>query len=341
LFSFLNYNTIKISPWRKGGFCRQCALTASEINFRRYEMKPALDIPSGMLDNENNPVFKNDFFKRFTLQKAGKPLMLTDKISKEYLFPTFYGDVTCSIGIFLCSYEKAEQLTASELHPKIKPVKISKGRSLIAFSCYEYKHVMNIAQYNEIAMAIPVMVNAGFNPPLLPMLLKFSHFGYYVAGMPVTSYENQLRGNKIWGLPKVTHQIDIKRIGDDSVTTAFEKDGEPYLTIRIPVNGTPSDFDETSNIYSKLDGKLLQSVTKFKAVFNVNKHMNLLFKKNVQPDKPYIEIGNSPSAKMLKDLEIEKHPFQTRYAEHLSSCFFLPGADHQKWFSELNNPDIL
>jgi hypothetical protein len=31
-----------------------------------------------------------------------------------------------------------------------------------------------------------------------------------VFGMPVTSRENQLRGNKLWGLPKVTQQIDIE-----------------------------------------------------------------------------------------------------------------------------------
>jgi len=49
------------------------------------------------------------------------------------------------------------------------------------------------------------------NVPLLPMIADnmFSKLGYYVFGMPVTSKENQIRGNKIWGLPKVTQDIDI------------------------------------------------------------------------------------------------------------------------------------
>ncbi len=289
-----------------------------------------------MLDNGNDPVFKNDFFERFTLRKAGKPLQLTEKIVKDYLFPTFYGDVTCAIGIFLCSYKKAEALVAKELHPKIKPVKLTKGRSLIAFSCYEYKNVMGVPPYNEIAMAIPVMVNAKFSPPVLPMIMKFRHFGYYIAGMPVTSYENQVRGNRIWGLPKVTQQIDIRKEGNDCVTTACEKSGEPYLTIRVPVSGTATDFDETSNLYTRLNGKLLQSETNFRATFNVNKHMGLLFKKGVRPDRSYIDIGTSASAKMLRDLEIEEHPFQTRYAEHMSSCFDLYNAVTPEWFEELN-----
>ncbi len=299
-------------------------------------MKPTLDIPASLLDNGKSHVFKNEFFERFTLRKAARPLQLTEKISKDYLFPTFYGDVTCAIGIFLCSFEKAEKLAARELHPKIKPVRITKGRSLIAFSCYEYKNVMNVPPYNEIAMAIPVMVNAKFSPPLLPMIMKFRHFGYYIAGMPVTSYENQVRGNKIWGLPKVTQQIDVKKEGGDSVTTAYEKSGEPYLTIRVPVNGTATGFNETSNLYSRLNGRLLQSETNFKATFNVNKYMNLLFKKNAKPDRTYIEIGGTESAKLLRDLEIEEHPFQTRYAEHMSSCFDLCNEKTQAWFEELN-----
>ncbi|MBP7738857.1 MAG: acetoacetate decarboxylase family protein [Spirochaetes bacterium] len=299
-------------------------------------MKPTFDIPASLLDNGHSHVFKNEFFEQFTLRKAARPLQLTEKISKDYLFPTFYGDVTCAIGIFLCSYEKAETLVAKELHPKIKPVRITRGRSLIAFSCYEYKNVMSVPPYNEIAMAIPVMVNAKLSPPLLPMIMKFRHFGYYIAGMPVTSYENQVRGNKIWGLPKVTQQIDIRKEGSDCVTTAYEKSGEPYLTIRVPVNGTATGFNETSNLYSRLNGRLLQSETNFKASFNVNKHMNLLFKKDVKPDRMYIEIGGTASAKMLRDLEIEEHPFQTRYAEHMSSCFDLYNEKTQAWFEELN-----
>ncbi len=299
-------------------------------------MKPSMDIPSGLLDNGNSTVFKNEFFERFTLRKASRPLQLTDAISKDYLFPTFYGDVTCAIGIFLCSYEKAAALVGKELHPRIRPVKLTMGRSLIAFSCYEYKNVMNVPPYNEIAMAIPVMVNAGFSPPVLPMIMKFSHFGYYIAAMPVTSYENQLRGNMIWGLPKVTQRIDIAHEGEDCVTTAYEKSGEPYLTIRVPVSGSPVEFDETSNLYTRLQGRLLQSETNFKATFNVNKHMNLLFAKGVKPGRTYIEIGKTDSAKLLRDLEIEEHPFQTRYAEHMSSCFDLHKEKTESWFEELN-----
>ncbi|MCK7515367.1 MAG: acetoacetate decarboxylase family protein [Desulfobacterales bacterium] len=112
----------------------------------------------------------------------------------------------------MCSYEKAAALIAEQLSPRIVPVRMTKGRALVAFSCYEYKNVMGVRPYNEIAIAIPVMVDPCCNVPVLPMVTdSFSRFGYYIAGMPVTSKENTIRGRTIWGLPKVTQDIDIYR----------------------------------------------------------------------------------------------------------------------------------
>ena len=286
-------------------------------------MKPTFDIDEALLDNAAD--FDNDFFKRFALRHAPEPLQLNERISKNYLFPTFYGDVTCAIAIFLCPYEKAAALM---LHPRIKPVKVTRGRAPVVFSCYEYKHVLGVAPYNEIAMTIPVMVDPAVNVPVLPLVTNlFSCFGYYVFSMPVTSLENQIRGLKIWGLPKVVQEIELCEDGGDCVTSAKEVSGETYFELRVPMAGTPTDFDVSSNLYSRLGDKLLQSETHFKARFNVTKHMGLLFKKNAKPDRPYLKLGDSPSARVLRDLELEEHPFQLRFAKHMSSCFDLSNPD--------------
>lgn len=284
-------------------------------------MKPTLTINPEMLDNADK--FQNDFFRRFTLRPAPKPLQLNDEIARNYLFPTFYGDVTCAIAIFLCNYEKAESMM---LHPRIKPVRMPRGRALVAFSCYEYKNVMGVPPYNEIAMTIPVMVDPLVNVPLLPMVMNdlFEEFGYYVFSMPVTSLENQLRGVKIWGLPKVVQEIDIRQENGECITVACEESGERYLELRVPISGTPTEFDVSSNLYTGLGGHLLQSETNFKATFNVTKYMNLLVQKDLLPDRPALTLYDSPSAQVLKELEIDPHPFQFRYAEHMSSCFDLP-----------------
>jgi len=298
-------------------------------------MKASMNIPAEMPDNGKD--FSNDFFRRFTLRPMASPLVLPGGISRQYLFPTFYGDVTCAMAVFLCDYKKAEALVARELHPLVKPVGATRGRAIVAFSCYEYRNVMNVRPYNEVAVAIPVMVNTPFRPPLLPMIMGgFTRFGYHIAAMPVTSEENRIRGNEIWGLPKVTREIDIDLEGTDCVTTAKELDGTTYLQIVVETDGTPTEFDVSSFLYTRHGGVIMRSETRFNSVFNVKKHMGLLVKKGKSAPRSYLEIGDTPSGKPLRDLDIEEHPFQFRFARGMSSCFDLPETTPPSWLGALN-----
>jgi hypothetical protein len=288
-------------------------------------MKATFEIDEALLDN--GAEFDNAFFRRFNLRHAPKPLQLNETISKNYSFPTLYGDVTCAIAIYLCPYEKAAALMP---HPIMKPVKVTRGRAPVVFSCYEYKRVLGVAPYNEIAMTLPVMVNPKLNVPILPLVTNlFPCFGYYVFSMPVTSLENQIRGLKLWGLPKVVQEIDIVEEGGDCVTTAREASGEPYFELRVPMEGTPTDFDVSSNLYSRLGDSLLQSRTCFQGRFNVTKYMGQMFKKNAPLDRPYLKLGDTPSGRVLKELELEEHPFQFRFAKSISSCFDLPNPEYR------------
>lgn len=285
-------------------------------------MQANLNIESGLLENADK--FTDPFFKRFKLRHAENPLRLTYEIEKDYMFPTFYSDVTVAMGIFMCSYKKAKALLP---HPRIKPVKMTRGRSLVAFACYEYKNVMGVAPYNEIAMTIPIMVDPVVNVPVLPMVVdsfKDLGFGYYVFHMPVTSKENQLRGNNIWGLPKVTQRIDIEGRGGDCHTAAYDESGELYFELSVPTDGKPEKFDVSSYLYSCLGCDLLKSKTCYKATFNVTKHMDLLLAKNKKPDREYLKIHNVHASRDLLGLDIEEHPFQLRFARGMNACFDLP-----------------
>lgn len=287
-------------------------------------MKPTTDIAPDLLDNA--AVFTDPFFQRFRLRTAPAPLRLNETIAKNYLFPTFYGDVTCAQAIFLCPWERAAALLP---HPKLKPVRLPGGRAAVAFACYEYKNVLGVAPYNEIAMTIPILVNPSVNVPVLPLITPwFKNFGYYVFSMPVTSLENQIRGVKIWGLPKVVEEIDLCVDGGDCVTTAMEATGETYFKLRVPTAGAATDFDVTSNLYSVHNGKLAQSETNFKARFNVTKYGAMLFKTLPPPATPYLTLGDTPSGRVIKDLQLDPHPFQLRFAKGMSSCFDLPNPDY-------------
>lgn len=288
-------------------------------------MKPTTTIEPSLLDNAS--FFTDPFYKALTLRHDAQPLQLTPEISKNYLFPTFYGDVTSAIGIFMCSYEEAHKTLP---HPDMKPVSMGGGRSLVVISCYEYKQVLGVAPYNEIAMTIPLLVKPAINVPVLPMITNiFPNFGFYVFSMPVTSLENQIRGVKLWGLPKVVHEIDVREEGGFCNTDAFDQNGEKYFSLSVPTSGKPTPFDVRANLYSKKDGKYLQSETRFRSTFNVTKHMDVLWKKGKKPDREYIKVGNGPAGETLRRLKIEPHPFQFRFAKHVTSSFDLPNPNYQ------------
>lgn len=282
-------------------------------------MQPNLDLAPGLLDNADR--FTDPFFQRFSLRPAPEPLALSDEISKTYSFPTFYADVRCAAAVFLCDRERARAMMP---HPSMRPVKMPRGRAVVLLSCYEYRNVMNIAPYNEIAMVIPVMVGDGWAPPLLPLVMDFERKGYYVFSMPVTSLENQIRGTSIWGLPKVVEAIDISADGDSCTTTARDDHGDVYLELTVPKAGATKHFDETGYLYSVRDGELLKSRTCFEGDFTVTTRLDLLWKKAAATDSPALRLGSSPRADVLRSLDIEPAAFQLRYSASMSACFDLP-----------------
>ena len=282
-------------------------------------MQPDFNLSKEMPDNTGD--FNSEFYQRFKLRKNTRPLQLSEQISKDFSFPTFYNNVSCSMGIFMCNYEKALKILP---HPTMKPVRMPGGRAVVVFSCYEYRNVMNMNPYNEIAMTIPLMMDGGFSIPVLPLVSKaFKNFGYHVFSMPVTSEENRIRGKKIWGLPKVTERIDIEQNEGYSTTVAYDENDKEYFRLRIPMNGKGQSFDETGQLYSILDDNILKAQTNFKGNFKVNKHMGLLLNKGKKSNNPLLILGASPRAETLRNLEIEESVFQTRWCSNMEACFDL------------------
>jgi len=263
---------------------------------------------------ENRDKFQDDFFKRFQLKK--RKIRLTADFEKEYEFPTFYGDVTCCQAIFLCSFDAAVSLMP---HPSVKPVRALKKHAVMAVSCYKYRNVLGIPPYNEIAFTIAVDVEKEKSPVLLP-LMRNSYSGYFVFSMPVTSRENCLRGNVIWGLPKVTQEIDIDATGSEVLVKAFEK-GTEYFRLRFPKKGKKTPMDETTWLFPKLNGVVHKAQTNFKGDFLIAKNLGVLLNPGKAPKESYLTIGDTPCGQVLKNLQLSPMPLQLRYVEHMTACF--------------------
>ncbi len=282
-------------------------------------------LSTDLLANEQQ--FNHPFFNRFTLTKAAAPLQLNSELNKQYSFPTFYANSTCTIAIFHCDYQAAKAMMPCA---SMEPIKMTGGRSLVIFSCYEYRDVYHITPYNEIAMTIPVMTDKGRQMPVLSMLLgdKLNKFGYHVFHMPVTSKENRIRGNKIWGLPKTLENIAITK-NEKQISIAASIDDNPaYFQLKVPLKGNMQTFDVQSNLFSVKQQQRLKSPTAFVGDFQVNKNLANLFKPD-HHSTPAITLGEGRVADQLRQLKIESVPFQTRYCNDFNACFDLPTATQE------------
>jgi len=287
---------------------------------------------------ENGAEFQTDFYRAFRMRNAETPLRLDDKVTRNYLFPTLYGDVTVSIAMFFCSLKAAKKLMPDS---EMLPVDMGQGRSVVIISSYHYGKVRGIGSYNEIAMSIPVLMGSKQYIPTLPMLFSdFNQLGYYVFSMPVTTLENKLRGVKLWGLPKVVQEINLRPEGNDYVTEALEESGEKYLELRVPMNGAGITVEQRADLYSVLNGSIQRSTSKTSGKFAITKFNRSFLQKGINPQRPYLWIGDTASGRVLKQLEIEPQPFQMRFGTDVSSIFDLPHAEYKNgtFHSNFNVP---
>src|SRR5436309_9075922 len=90
------------------------------------------------------------------------------------------------------------------------------------------------------------------------------------------------------------------------------------------MRGSITEFDVTTNLYSRLDGDFVRSEVCFKGFFKVTKYTKCLARKGLKSDRPYLQRADKSSAQILRSFVIEEHPFQFRYAQHLNSTLELP-----------------
>ncbi|MCT2138640.1 hypothetical protein BHE97_07820 [Aeromicrobium sp. PE09-221] len=274
------------------------------------------------LDNTDDPAFADPFFARQRQRPA--TYRLTDEIEREYLFPTFYGDVTTAAAVFGADLTAARSLVRDRLGPGVRPVCLDRRRAAVAVAAYDYRSVRQIPPYHEMAVVIPVQVGGRWHPPLLPLLLqrRFGSFGHLVVDMPVTSRENQLRGNRIWNLPKTTRRVDIAQDADALVATAFGEDGAPYLQLRVPTRtGTTAHSESSVWIYSRLDGALVRSRSRLSG--DLAKHTSLR-PPRAGRQTASAAIGDGAEAATLRTLGIDGPPLHWYHGSGLSSSFDLP-----------------
>src|SRR5262249_39657989 len=145
----------------------------------------------------------------------------------------------------------------------------------------------------------------------------------YVAAMPVTSHENQLRGLRIWGLPKSVHPIELRQVGDDFVTTVESEEGAPLLSFSVPMrSGSLTPLMPTARLHSQLDGTWLHATAHYQGQTRMDRDDKVLL--GYQQGRSRLWINDATPWPWLQRLSIQPIPFVTQFATDVQSLLTLP-----------------
>ena len=290
-------------------------------------MEPRFEIDPNPYENDSDPAFATPFFRRFIRHRAATPLHLSEDIARDYPFPTFYADVAYGLGLFGCSYAAAERIVTAGLGHEVRPVRVWGGGGLLGVALYDYHKVEGMAPYSEIAVALPVTYRQWWSMlPLLPLVPGLDGgTGSFVIDMPMTSKENQIRGNRIWGLPKTTRRVDIEVRTSEIAGTAYGDDNAPYLEIVLPRRGRTRTSTTESWVFTRLDDTLLRSRSVLHGAFRTWAQLRR------QRDATdggsahgRLRIGQGAGSAQLRELQISSEPFLVKTGLNISSIFDLP-----------------
>ena len=278
------------------------------------------DTAISLKDVKNSHHFQSEFFKSFP-ETTRKKLNFNPNKSKVYSFPTKYGNVTTATALFTADLSKAAQL----LEPvNLKPVKVN-GRAMVAISFFNYGTVEGMTPYNEAAISIVASEHGKLHTYMDLILGGISKLKFHVVAMPVTSLENQMRGEVFWGLPKSVRDIRIFET-KNAVNVVVKEAGDFSFELSLPKHGgEPQRISQTLELWSILDGHVKKSLSSSTGDFTlVEDYKQLIWPKEDHNQKPSMRIGSSVEADLLKELELSQFPFRYQYGKNIESVFDLP-----------------
>ena len=166
----------------------------------------------------------------------------------RFKLPVFYYDTTTITAIYTASTTRVKALLPL---PQMKPIELSPGKCLVAFTAFEYRET-DINPYNEFAIAFLVT----FDKPQIPFLTSAlqmyqRRMTAYVWQLPVTTEIARVGGVELYGFPKFIADIEFEKEADRLACHLYEN-GNKILSLRgkaLPVaRGKNSRIVTYSNI---------------------------------------------------------------------------------------------
>lgn len=215
---------------------------------------------------------------------------------------------------FLVDADAARRLLPTR---ELDVVELLPRRALASLACIDYQE-NDLGDYHEISLALFVRERAhGRGLPVLGPALDLlrSRLPTYIHRLPVNQPFTCEAGRRIWGFPKVVHEIEFEYTADRA-TCHWADGGRRVLSLTMPRGGALTLPDTELVTYSMIDGALHR--TRF-----VSGARGLGVRLGARGGWR-LELGDHPIADELRALGLPKRPLMTAWMERMHARFEAP-----------------
>lgn len=231
--------------------------------------------------------------------------------SLEGKLPVFYYDNTAMTAIYTASTDKVRSLLPRhDMHP----VEVWKGRSLVAFTAFEYRRT-DIDPYNEFSISFPI----AFRKMSIPVLSVLSmaarrYFTAYVWQLPVTTERARIGGVDMYGYPKFLADITFRQ-EDGMLACDLSEGGQNILILKGKKLKTRPEKVNRFKTFSIKDGVPLAA----------NVYMNPVeFALSVLPGAASLTLGSHRISQQLRELNLSANPIFFQYMPVMEAILYGP-----------------
>jgi hypothetical protein len=192
---------------------------------------------------------------------------------------------------------------------RLKPALLAPGTGILTLVAMEYKRISDVAPYNELGIAVPVLYEPAFNVPGLPLLFphRFPRFGLYIHHLPVTTQEAHDFGVELWGYPKFVAEITFE---EDAAARRcrLRANGQDVLTVQVAKR--PAELQALDLYsYTVLDGQLLHTRIQTQGQSSLARFQG----------GASFTLGDHAIADELRNLEVRPRPVEVMYSYGIQS----------------------
>lgn len=228
--------------------------------------------------------------------------------------PCLVRRATSGAATFLVKASAARALLPT---PELDVVELLPGRALASLACIDYQD-NDLGDYHEISVAFFVRERRG--PAGVPWLgaavdLARAKLATFIHRLPVNQSFTCEAGSRIWGFPKVVHEIDFAYTGA-AATCAWLADGRRVLALTLPRGGARSLPEAEMTTYTMLGGALHR--TRFSTGAE-----GFGFRFGASGGTK-LELGDHPIADELRALGLPRAPLMTTWMEAMRGRFERP-----------------